>query len=320
MYKFSNSSNQPGDATLGVILMLVHALAMSAIYIVCKKLTVIMHSSQVTFLYKASVVIAILPWCSRKGGLIHNIRTKRIMLHIVRGLFSALGSICFHYGLRSVSMMDAVAISYMEQVIMIFIGFLYFRESLTVGKLVMIVCGVIGVAFVTKQGISNLQDMGGVSEGYFVIYFALIFWAINNISIKVLGKTEKSKTQVFYASVFGSMFSLPIALFYGWQSFDPSYIKYIVILAMLHFIHSVAFFRALKLADISLVMPFDYSRLIFAGILSYVFLNQVISLTSFIGYALITIGGVYLIVEEAKRKGRKKEATKYLKNHEVLEE
>jgi drug/metabolite transporter (DMT)-like permease len=61
-------------------------------------------------------------------------------------------------------------------------------------------------------------------------------------------------------------------------------------------------FYTVKLADMSAVMPFDYTRLFFTGILAYLFLGEVPDQYSLIGYMLITISGILLIFYETKRK------------------
>jgi S-adenosylmethionine uptake transporter len=72
-------------------------------------------------------------------------------------------------------------------------------------------------------------------------------------------------------------------------------------IALCYLIHSIAFFKAFKFAEMSTVMPFDYSRLVFTGILGYLVLNEVPDRYSLLGYALIVIGGMCSIFYETHR-------------------
>ena len=54
-------------------------------------------------------------------------------------------------------------------------------------------------------------------------------------------------------------------------------------------------------------MPFDYLRVVFTGLLGYLAFNQVPDKFSIIGYTLIVLGGLYLIRNEGKRKGWRRE-------------
>ena len=279
----------------GIILMLCHAAAMAVIYIVCKKLMHGLYPEQVTFLYKFAVLFAILPWCLRKGGY-RNLKTTKFSLHLVRSLFTLMAQICFFYGLKYVKAVDATAITYLENVFMLFVGLFLFPERVTSGKIVMISAGVIGTLLVTKPGFHEFD------QNYLFLFAAVIFWGIANTIIKLLGKTERTKVQVFYSSFFGSIFAFPFVLLHGWDQFQFGYLKYIVLLAITHFIHSVAFFKSLKLAEISTVMPFDYARLIFTGFLSYAILSEVPDTYSLMGYIVIVIGGCYLVFKEGKNR------------------
>jgi S-adenosylmethionine uptake transporter len=133
---------------------------------------------------------------------------------------------------------------------------------------------------------------------------AVAFWASNILVIKILGSSERSKAQLFYVMLFSSIFSLPMAL-YDWKPMEAWQINYILALALCYFIHTITFFKALKYADISTVMPYDYTRLIFTGILGYFFLGESPDYLSLIGFGLIIFGGIFAVTHEAARKKSK---------------
>jgi len=288
----------------GILLMTVHAASLAALYVTAKNLTNYLHPNQVAFLYKFSILIAIMPWCMY-GGLRKNLKTTKIGVHVTRGTFSVMANLCFFYGLRAVNITDAAAITYLEHLIVISIGIFYFKEHFSKAKAILMICGFLGAILVTKPGFKEFNS------NYFFIFLALIFWAINNLSIKILGKTERGKAQLFYVMLIGSIFALPLAI-QNWQPIKLEYIKYIMLLALFHLIHVISFFKAFKFSDISAVMPFDYSRLIFTGLLGYLFLHETPDKYSIVGYLLIMIGGLYLIKSEAKKHA-------YLKNKKAEE-
>lgn len=297
---------KPSRLLSGVLLMIIHAIAMSASYVISKKMTRVMAPDQVAFLYKFSVLLAVLPWCF-KGGVLRNIKTKRIGLHIARGLFSAAATLCFYHGLKYIRAADAAAVSYLEQILVLILGVTYFKEKMTMTKFIAISCGIIGSILVIKPGFQEFNSK------YMYIFGAIIFWGMNNFSVKVLGQTERTKTQLFYAMLFGSLFTFPFAMMHSWDGFQPGIIKYVVILAICHLLHVIAFFRAFKYADMSSVMPFDYTRLIFTGLLSYIFLQEVSDEITMAGYIIIAIGGIYLICHEGKKKGWSRSSEEQLK-------
>jgi len=72
--------------------------------------------------------------------------------------------------------------------------------------------------------------------------------------------------------------------------------------AMLHFMHVACYFQSLKIAEMSVVIPFDYTRMVFGGILGYCFFHDEPSISKVIGYTLILGSGIYLLSVEARNK------------------
>ena len=77
--------------------------------------------------------------------------------------------------------------------------------------------------FFTGEPISSEFNMY-----YVFVFMALGFWSLNSSLIKVLGRTEKTKSQTFYVLLFSSIMAYPTA-FMNWEfitSFGPIEIRY----------------------------------------------------------------------------------------------
>lgn len=281
----------------GILLMVLHAFVMSISYIISRNVTQNLHPFQVAFLYKFAILIGILPWCFY-GDFKKNLKTKRIGMHVTRGTFSLLGSLCFFVAISNIPASNTAAIAYLDHILVILIGFLYLKEKLNNAKVMMIVMSFAGALFIIKPGFVSFNKY------YIFLFLAIIFWSLNCLVIKMLGTTERTKAQLFYVMLFSSVFSFPLA-FYEWRPLDVSLTKEILGLALCYLIHYVAFFKAFKYADISTVMPFDYCRLVFTGILGYFLLKEVPDKYSIFGYILIIFGGLFSLHYETRRKAKK---------------
>jgi drug/metabolite transporter (DMT)-like permease len=293
---------KPSKTIAGILLMLAHALAMALLYVLSKELTKGLHPFQVAFLYKFTILLAIIPWCF-SGDYRKNLKTRRIGLHVARGSFSLLGSVCFFVAVTHLPVSNTAAITYLDHILIILIGLFYFREKLNNAKIGTIVFSFFGAALIIKPGFVEFNKY------YIYLLLALCFWALNCTVIKMLGATERTKAQLFYMMLFSSFFSLPFA-FYEWKPFEMWHVKYLLGISVCYLIHAVAFFKALKYADISTVMPFDYARLVFTGVLGYLVLSEVPDEYSLAGYALIVIGGLYSIYHEARKHKKLTESEK----------
>lgn len=323
---------------LGILFMLLNAVAMAIIYAVAKELTRELSSNLVVFLYKFSILLFALPWCFNEG--FKGLKSKRIGLHASRGFLSICGSLSLYYAIKHIDLLDITAIGYLEQVILVIVGMLYFKEHASAAKVIGITLSFIGAIFIVYPDLIEFSSpslpgfmRNDVTEAfnpyYLFVFLSIAFWATNCTIIKVLGKTEKTKVQLFYVMLFSSIISFPMA-FLKWEEvgmfmglpvrmpiefanlselgLQLSHLKYIAILAICYFIHSIAFFKALKYADLSAVIPFDYSRLVFTGILGYLIFSEVPTFGSYIGYIMIVASGVYLVRSETKRRRKLKES------------
>jgi S-adenosylmethionine uptake transporter len=207
--------------------------------------------------------------------------------------------------LYKMNALDVTALAYLEPILIVVIGIVYFKEQFTGTKLTMILLSFIGAMFIVRPTFMT-SNINSSSDSIYIM-LALIFWAMNNLSVKVLGRTEHTKAQLFYLTSVSSLISLPIAM-QKWHTLEIWHIKYLLILGISHLLHSVSFFKALKYADMSIVMPFDYTRLLFTGIMSYAILEEIPNSYSIIGYCFITLGGIIFIRQETinYRKNSKK--------------
>ena len=284
-------------------MMVLHAISMAALYIITKKITTDLHSAHIAFLYKLMILICIFPWCLH-GGLRKNLKTKRISMHVARGTFSLLGTLCFFTAMEELSPSNVAAIGYLDHIVLILIGVTYFKEKLTNSKIICILTSFAGAFLIIKPWIDD------INYHYIYLFLAVIFWSINSTIIKILGSTEKTKAQLFYVMFFSALFSFPLAL-QEWRPLDWVHFKYLVGLAVCYLIHSIAFFKAFKYADVSMVLPFDYTRLVFTGIFGMLFLDQIPDNYALAGYALICLGGIYAILGETKKTNVSSDAKKF---------
>lgn len=312
---------------MGIGFMLLHVIALSVLYATAKSLTNELNSNFVVFLYKFTILIMVLPWCLSTG--FDGLRTSKIHIHAVRAIFSTLGSLCMFYSLKYLPLGDVTAITKMEQVVLLMIGIIYFKESITKTKIIVILMSFLGAIMIIRPDLftSNSAEFKGFNSYYLFVFLALFFWSINSTIIKVLGKTEKTKVQLFYVLLFSSIISFPVSFMHWetyvsymlidfrypthmleWDSFGlkSDHIKYIVLLAACYFGHVVGNFKAFKHAELSVVVPLDYSRLVIGGLFGLYIFGELPPQIAIGGYCLIIAGGLTLVKYEHRKAARRK--------------
>jgi drug/metabolite transporter (DMT)-like permease len=321
---------------LGIALMILNGLMISLIYVIIKALTKDVSSSLVAFLYKLLLLISILPWCFWSGGFA-NLKTQRLWLHAIKGVFSMSASLSLYVAFKYLKLTDIQAIGYLEQVILVVIGICCFSERATKAKIAGVVIAFLGafvviypdvVSFTKGSFLPDFFVSGGFWEFnyyYTFVFVSVGFYAINSTVIKVLGKTDSAKAQMFYSLVFGCLMAFPLALM-KWEpmsegsifklpvsmlAVDELGLKYehiimLVFLSIFYFVHSIAFINSLKHAEMSVTMPFYYSNIVFGSILGYYLFDEVPESGSGIGYLLIVGAGLILLRSEARKRRKLK--------------
>lgn len=330
-----NNKNTPAEqpqAIYGIMFMMLNTASLSILDISAKILRSELNSSLIVFIYKFSLFLIILPWIFIEGT--KRIKTQRLHFHILRSLFGTAGTICFVHGLKYVTMADAAALENIQYILVICLGLVLFGDKLTKTKLTAIALGFLGALVVVRPELigqffdtNYLITESKISEesNYIFILLAISFWAANTILVKILGNTEHNKTQMFYLLLFASIWSFPAA-FIHWDRVEflstslplaPSWIKlddlnirsehilFLALMAACYFTHGVAYFKALK-SDLSVVIPFRYTKLIFSALLGYMLFGEVEDQYSYIGYCLIISASLLLLHYEMRKKLKKK--------------
>lgn len=300
----------------GIVWMLVNSLATVILYALGKHATDTIHPLQVVFLYKLVVLIGVLCYVAYVG--IECIKTKKLPLHMARGFFSSLGGILFFYGLHKVDIGNAIALSKLEPIFLMMISIIYFNEKLTQAKFLSFIISFIGMIFVIYPVVeysngelivpwlSNAVNMPAFNPNYLIILLAMLSWSVNSSLVKMLGKTESNRTQLFYVSLISVILTFPLALYLYEENAAttltlPLFLTF-VLLGLLYFIHAVCHFMSLKVAEMSVVIPYDYSKLVFGAVVSYCFFTAEPSFSSYIGYGLIIAAGIYLFKKNVRAK------------------
>lgn len=318
----------------GILFMIMHALSVAVIFTTMKYLTQSFAAVELVFFYKIMLLAISTVWVLFKG--VKCLIIKEIKLVMWRGVLSTTASLSFMYALQYVDMVNATALGYLEQVIWVILGVTYFQEKLSFSRLILVSMSIFGALIIIfPTSFNTIYNIIGFEQGvshntfewhYLLVMLAVICWGINAGIIKRLGKTVKVEVQLFYTMLFATIVSfcmayvkwtmidlhgLPILLPAGLSGIDPDILKFesfqfLILTTICYFLHSICFYFALQNAPFIVVIPFDYLRLLFAGLLSYLVLNTIPEFNAYIGYCLILSSSIILTQLEYRSYKRKR--------------
>jgi drug/metabolite transporter (DMT)-like permease len=223
------------------------------------------------------------------------LRTKRPGMHFVRGATGALGNACFFWTITHMLLADAMALQFSRPLFMIPLAVVLLGEFAGWRRTVVTLVGFVGIALYARP------FTGGFDPGVFIGALGALAGGLVVVCIKRLATTEPTRVIMFYYAFWNAMFALVPTLFL-WVTPSLWQLPLLVAVAFLGIGGQGLITHGLSMGDATVLVPLDYSRIIYSAIFGYLLFSEVPSVWSFAGMALIVACSLYLVLTEKRRK------------------
>lgn len=227
------------------------------------------------------------------------LRTENLKLHFLRGVVNSVAMLMFFYGLSITPLAEATALGFTAPLFATLMAMLFLGEVVRVRRWVAILIGFVGTLVIVRPGFAE------VGLGPLLVLGATVVWSVALTIIKFLTRTDSSVTITVYASVFLSPFTLIAALFV-WRWPTPEEMVWLLLIATFGTIAQTSMNQSLKMADASVVLPVDFTKLIWAAFIGFLIFEELPGLYTWIGGAMIFISTTYIAVRESRLKQKAK--------------
>ncbi len=146
-----------------------------------------------------------------------------------------------------------------------------------------------------------------IEAGTLLVLGSSALWAFALMFVKKLSATDSSVTIVTYMNLLLTPLALIPALFVWQWPTGTEYLWFLCIGAFASAAH-FAMAQAFHHADTTAVMPYDYTRLVWASALGFLIFAEVPTVTTVLGGVVIAASATYIAFREA-RVGTAKPAT-----------
>lgn len=276
----------------GIIWMMLHCLNFSVMSIMVR-----LCSSEGLPIIEIYFISTLFAFSGMLGWMIFSNERKLTLqfplLYTIRVLFGALGMILWFYVLKWIPLTEATAISYLSPLFSAVAAILFLHERSDKQRFVALIVGFIGILIILRPGVEI------VSIGALLAILVAVLWAIIDIATKIQSCNEKMSTQVFYITLFITIISLPLAISV-WRTPTGDQWLSLALLGFVVLFNYFAIYQAYKFADLTLLLPFDFTRLLFTFILAYILFGEVMDIWSAVGAVIILSSAIYLAYSESK--------------------
>ena len=274
-----------------IIFMALASVLFVAMHALVRDLSKDLHPFQIAFFRASLGLIVLSPIIFKNRFAI--LRTSKIKLHALRGLLNAGAMLCFFYGLSITPLAQVTALSFAVPLFATLFAVLLLREIIKIRRITALLIGFFGTLVIIRPG---LIDFG---LGPILILSQAIIWSLALMVIKVLTRTDSSLTIAIYASIFLSPMVL-IAAIPVWQSPTVYQLILMLIIATFGTIAQTLMNESLKLGETSVVMPVEFTRMIWAALFGYCFFSEIPDIFTWFGSVLIFGSTAYIAVRESK--------------------
>jgi drug/metabolite transporter (DMT)-like permease len=230
------------------------------------------------------------------------LKPARPVIQMIRGLTMAGGTTTFVIGAQTVDYADAIAILYAYPFLLVIIAVVFLGERVNASVWIGVVGGFTGVLLVMRP------DFEQVNSGNLYIFACAIIVSVQLALNRKLGIVSPPLVTACAGAVFAALALTPL-LPGSWQPIPDAAWFYIGVLVVSGAINQTLLVYAFAHADASTLAPFTYFEIVCAVIFGYLFFATVPTLLSWLGIALITVGGLYvshaLRVRNISRRGTK---------------
>jgi drug/metabolite transporter (DMT)-like permease len=254
---------------------------------------------QVVFFRSAFAVLPVVIIYAWRRELMAAIRIGRPWRHLGRGLTAVGAMFCNFSSLARLPVVDATAIQYVSPLFTVALSAIFLKERVRIYRWSAVVVGFAGVLvmlsphFNVERSAANAVAVVGATFGL----FGALFSAGSTVQTRALAKSETTSSIVFYFSIICALAGL-VTLPFGWLV--PTWTEFAALVAIGIFggLAHIFLTESYRLAEASLVAPFDYTSMLWALVLGYLVFSELPGWQVFVGAAIIAVAGLFVIWRE----------------------
>lgn len=222
------------------------------------------------------------------------VRTSRPLMLLLRGLLGGLATLAFFVGIVYTPLVEAIAISFTAPIFGLVVFAVLGRAQIRMAQWAAVLSGLFGVLVILQPGANQL------SYGALLILVASVVQGVIYVVVQDLTRTESSLTITIWMM-------LPITLVTGilmLPVWDAPTARQLLILAAIGVMASLAQYamaQALRLGSAAVVLPNDFTKLIWASLIGVFWFGENLRFTALIGSFVIIGANAFLVFERTNR-------------------
>ena len=253
------------------------------------------HPVEIAFFRAATNLALMLPFAMRQGrGLL---RSSNHRVYVFRGFVGFTFMMSFFPGAALIPIAESQALIFTAPLWATIMAVVFLGERLYRHRGVALIIGFAGALIILRPGFEV------VSIGALLVLIAALANATSHVIVTYTTRSDTPDHAVFFLSFYTTPLTAIAALFV-WQTPNLEQLGLMIAIGALATLNQRFQSRAFASADATAVLPFDFVRLPFAGIIGIIALAELPDFWVCIGGIIIFGASVYLARSEARSRNR----------------
>ena len=271
-----------------VIFMVIGGVSIALMQAAVKLISLELHPFIIT-LYRAGLVsVVLLPILFWRGRAVFN--TSSIRLQVARGGIGGLGMLCVFSGLSMISLAEVTVLLFTVPIFATLLSIVFLSEKVGVRRWTAIFVGFLGILIIARP-------QGSVSTGHLFILCAALSWSTSILIAKKLTEKDTIISITFWQAM-GCVPLAFIASLFVWELPSLAQLGSLLGIAALGTVGHAMLYAALKVGQISVILPLDYIRIIWSAGLGFILFGQLPTWHLYAGSLLIIAATAFLSYRE----------------------
>jgi drug/metabolite transporter (DMT)-like permease len=280
----------------GMTLMMIAAMLNITMAAILKGLVQELPVFEVAFFRHLFGTIILLPLLLRPGA--NPFRTQRFSLHCLRAVLNIVAILAYFTAVSLIPLAQVTALGFTSPLFASLFAVMVLGEVLRRSRVIGLLLGLAGAVIILRPGFQE------ISPGAMLALGSALFWAGAMTCIKSLSRTESSVAVVFYAAVLQMPIAFALTLFV-WVTPTLTQLGLMVIIAIIGTLAQLSITQAFREADSTVVLPMDFTKLIWASLLGYLLFSELPDIWAWVGGAVVFSGVLWVGYSETRdRKAR----------------
>ncbi len=282
---------------LAVTLKLSALFLFTAMSALVKALSTDFPPGQMVFFRSLFAVPVIVAWLISRGELAQGFVVRKPMGHFWRGVLGTTAMGLTFTGLSLLPLPEVTAIGYATPIFTLILAALLLGERIRLIRIGAVAIGLLGVLIMIWPRLGSADLGTGATIGALCVLGATVARGFVQIHIRQLVQVDHPAAIVFYFSMTATLLSA-LTVFWGWTVPTLNQLLILITMGLIGGVAQILVTSSYRFGQASMLAPYDYTSMLFAIFIGYVWFDELPTLAILLGAALVIAGNAVVIWRE----------------------